>query len=156
MHWWILSFVNGSFMTTYCINRLLRGLLQLSQSLSSSSCDTGRMCMFLAWLSSVKRSVVKEIRLLIEWGGVYSFEGSTCPHRDKHFKGAKDLGRKVNSGASQKPTEGIFASHRLDKLEEVNILTKEGITHRKDCKWGFRPLFSTVTRDGRAFDLQTN
>lgn len=91
-------------------------LLQLSQSLSSSSGGIGGAYIFLAWLSSIagKRPVLKEIGILLRWGGV-SWYGVLVPMETDTSREPEGLGRKVNSKAPQKPKEGTFASDRLAK-----------------------------------------
>lgn len=91
-------------------------LLQLSQSLSSSSGGIGGAFIFLAWLSSIagKSPIPKEIGILLRWGGV-SWYGLLVPMETDTSRESEGLGRKVNSKAPQKPKEGTFASGRLAK-----------------------------------------
>lgn len=102
-------------------------LLQLSQSLSSSSGGIGGAFIFLAWLSSIagERPILKAIGILLRWGWSplmafwspwrQTLQGSLRAREEKLI---------LKYPGAQGKHFYIWQS-RIELKEEVNILTKE-------------------------------
>lgn len=100
-------------------------LLQLSQSLSSSSGGIGGAFIFLAWLSSIagKRPILKEIGILLRGGGV-PWYGFLVPMETDTSREPKGVGRKVNSKVPRSPRKTLL--HLTDKPRAKNWAWRRG------------------------------